>query len=77
MAVKKKLEQFFEDLERKRKILDTAMRIQTDQEFNQSEIKKLNEKYKVDMFNTYLGKAFPVEQKIRKFKKVLFSENKR
>ena len=53
------------------------MRIQTDQEFNQSEIKKLNEKYKVDMFNTYLGKAFPVEQKIRKFKKVLFTENKR
>ena len=50
------------------------MRLQTDLEFLQNELKRLNKKYYVDMFSTKLrgGKAFAVEQKIREFKKLLF-----
>lgn len=42
------------------------MRIQTDQEFKQNEIKKLNSKYNIEMSRTKLrgGKAFETEQKI-------------
>ena len=49
------------------------MRLQTDLEFLQNEIKKLNKKYNIDMFSTKLrsGKAFATEQKIREFKKLL------
>ena len=45
------------------------MRLQTDLEYLQNEIKKLNKKYTVDMFSTKLrdGKAFAAEQKIREF----------
>ena len=45
------------------------MRLQTDLEFLQTEIKKLNEKYNANMFSTKLrgGKAFSTEQKIREF----------
>ena len=45
------------------------MRLQTDLEFFQKNIKKLNEKYNVNMFSTKLrgGKAFSAEQKIREF----------
>ena len=54
------------------------MRLQTDLEFLQNKIKKLNKKYNVDMFSTKLhgGKAFAAEQKIRKFKKVLFKSKR-
>ena len=50
------------------------MRLQTDQEFQQNEIKKLNLKYNVEMFSSRVrgGKAFAAEQKIREFKKLLF-----
>ena len=50
------------------------MTLQTDLEFLQNEIKKLNKKYSLDMFSTKLrgGKAFATEQKIREFKKLLF-----
>ena len=50
------------------------MRLQTDQEFQQNEIKKINLKYNVDMFSTNIrgGKAFAAEQKIRELKKILF-----
>lgn len=50
------------------------MRLQTDQEFQQNEIKELNLKYNVEMFSSRLrsGKAFAAEQKIREFKKILF-----
>ena len=49
------------------------MRLQTDLEFQKNEIKKLNRKYKVEMFSTRVrgGKAFAAEQKIREFKKIL------
>ena len=41
------------------------MRLQTDLEFLQNEIKKLNKKYNVDIFSTKLrgGKAFAAEQR--------------
>ena len=45
------------------------MRLQTNLEFLQNEIKKLNKKYNINMFSTELrrGKAFAAEQKIRQF----------
>ena len=49
------------------------MRLQTDLEFQQNEIKKLNKKYNVEIFSTRLGggKAFAAEQNIRECKKLL------
>ena len=45
------------------------MTIQTDLEFQQNEMKRLNKKYKIEMFsgNIRSGKAFAAEQKIREF----------
>ena len=50
------------------------MRLQVDLEFQQNEIKKLNQKHNVEMFSTKTrgGKAFAAEQKIREFKKNIF-----
>ena len=49
------------------------MRLQTDLEFKQNQIKKLNNGFHVDMFHTKVrgGKAFATEQKIGQFKKIL------
>ena len=49
------------------------MRLQTDQEFNQKEIKILNEKFNVEHFNSRLneGHAMGAEQKIRELKERL------
>ena len=49
------------------------MRLQTDLEFKQNQIKKLNDEFNVEMFHTKVrgGKAFAAEQKIREFKKIL------
>ena len=46
------------------------MRLQTDQEFNQDEIKALNKKHHVEHYNTKLneGHAVAAEQKIRELK---------
>ena len=68
--LKKKMELFYQEIDSKRK---EKMRLQTDLEFQQNEIKKLNKKYNVEMFGTKLrgGKAFAAEQKIREFKKIL------
>ena len=62
----KKLRLFYEDIKRKR---TGKMRLQTDLEFKQNEIKKLNDEFNVDMFHTKIrgGKAFAAEQKIREF----------
>ena len=70
--LKKKMELFYEEVESKRK---GEMRLQTDLEFQQNEIKKLNKKYDVEMFITRVrgGKAFAAEQKIREFKKLLLN----
>ena len=69
--LKKKMELFYEEVNHKRK---EKMRLQTDLEFQQNEIKKLNKKYNIEMFSTRVrgGKAFAAEQKIREFKKLLF-----
>ena len=47
------------------------MLLQTDLEFKQNQIKKLNDEFNVEMFHTKVwgGKAFATEQKIREFKK--------
>ena len=49
------------------------MHLQTDLEFNQNQIKKLNNDINVEMFHTEVwgGKIFAAEQKIREFKKNL------
>ena len=70
-----KLELFYKEIQPKR---DGKMRLQTDQEFQQNEIKKLNVKYNVEMFSSRIrgGKAFAAEQKIREFKKILFKSKR-
>ena len=47
------------------------MCLQTDLEFKQNQIKKLNDEFNVEMFHTRVrgGKAFAAEQKIRELKK--------
>ena len=69
--LKNKMELFYEEV--KNKIKDKKMRLQTDLEFQQNDIKRLNKKYDVDIFSTKIrgGKAFAAEQKIREFKKLL------
>ena len=64
------MQTFYEKVEHKRK---ERMRVQTDLEFQQNEIKNLNKKYNVEMFSTRVrgGEAFAAEQKIREFKKLL------
>ena len=68
-----KMELFYKEIEQKRSQKE-KMRLQVDLEFQQNEIKKLNQKYNVEMFSTKIrgGKAFAAEQKIREFKKILF-----
>ena len=72
-----KLEIFYKEIETKRN-KNEKVRVQTDMEFQQNEIKKLNLKYNVEMFSTRLrgGKAFAAEQKIRELKKVIFKTKK-
>ena len=71
--VASKLEKFYQDIQHKRSD-NEKMRLQTDQEFQQNEIKKINQKYNVEMFSSNIrgGKAFAAEQKIRELKKVIF-----
>ena len=54
------------------------MRLQTDQEFQQRNIKKLNKEYHVDMYSTKLrgSKAFAAEQKICKLKELLLKSKR-
>ena len=49
------------------------MRLQTDLEFKQNQIKKLNGEFNIEMFHTRVRgeKALAAEQKIRQFKKNL------
>ena len=66
----KKLKLFYEDIGQKR---NSRMRLQTDFEFRQNQIEKLNDEFNVEMFHTKVsgGKAFAAEQKIKEFKKIL------
>ena len=68
----KKIKQFYEEIERKGDSKE-QMRIQTDLEFRQREIQKLNKKYNVLIFRTKIrrGKAFAAKQNIREFKTIL------
>ena len=68
----KKMQLFYEDIEEKRP-KNKKMRLQTDLEFQQNKIKRLNSKYNVEMFGskTRGRKAFAAEQKIRDLKKLL------
>ena len=68
-----KMELFYKEIEQKCNQKE-KMRLQVDLEFQQNEIKKLNQKCNVEMFSTKIrgGKAFAAEQKIREFKKFLF-----
>ena len=69
--LKKKTETFY-DISKKRDMNET-LRVQTDLDFQQNEITRLNAEYNVDMFCTRLkgGKAFAAEQQIRELKKLL------
>ena len=60
----------YEDIKNRR---SGRMRLQTDQEFQQLNIKKLNKVYGVDMYSTKLtgSKALAAEEKIHKLKKLL------
>ena len=66
----KKLKLFYDEIDQKR---SGKMRLQTDLEFNQNIIKKLNKEHNVEMFHTKIrgGKVFVAEQKIGKFKQIL------
>ena len=72
-----KLELFYKEIQSKRNSGEKMM-LQTDQEFQQNEIKKLNLKYNVEMFSSRVrsGKAFAAEQKIREFKRILFKSKR-
>ena len=65
-------------IEPKCKENDEKMRLQTDLEFQQTEINRLYDNYNVDMFisRDRDGKAFAAEQKIREFKKLFFKSKK-
>ena len=66
----KKLKLFYEDIMQKR---TGRMRLQTDLEFKQNQIKKLNDEFDVKMFHTKVhgAEAFAAEQHIGQFKKIL------
>ena len=61
---------FYQDIAKKR---IGRMRLQTDDKFQKTNIKKLNREYNVDKYCTNLrgGKAFAAEQKFRELKKLL------
>ena len=67
---KKKMLVFYKDIAKKSL---GKMRVQTDREFQQTAIAKLNKECEVDMYSTNLrgGKAFAAEQKIRELEKLL------
>ena len=71
----KKLKLFYDEIEPKR---NGKMILQTDLEFKQNAIKKLNKEFSVEMFQTKVrgGKAFAAEQKIRQLKKILLKSKR-
>ena len=71
----KKLKLFYDEIEPKR---NGRILLQTDLEFNQNAIKRLNKEFGVEMFHTKVrgGKAFAAEQKIREFKKILLQSKR-
>ena len=72
----RKLEFFYRDIQPKREQIakNEKVRLQTNLEFRQNEIKKLKKKYNIEMFSSRVrgGKAYAAKEKIREFKKPLF-----
>ena len=68
--LKRKLEQLYKDISKERKPYQ-EIRLQTDQEFQQDKIKRLNASNNITMFTTKIrgGKVFAAEQKIRALQK--------
>ena len=66
----KKMLIFYNDISKKR---TCTMRLQTDQKFQQTNLKKLDNESHVDMYNSNLrsGKELATEQKFRELKKLL------
>ena len=71
----KKLNLFYDEIEPKR---NGKMTLQTDLEFKQNAIKKLNQEFNVEMFHSKVrgGKVFAAEQKIRELKKILLKSKR-
>ena len=71
----RKLKLFYDEIEPKR---NGKMSLQTDLEFKQNAIKKLNNEFDVEMFHSKVrgGKAFAAEQKIRELKKILLKSKR-
>ena len=71
----KKLKLFYDEIDPKR---NGKMTLQSDLEFNQNAIKRLNKEFSVEMFHTRVrgGKAFAAEQKIREFKKIILQSKR-
>ena len=71
----RKLKLFYDETEPKR---NGKMSLQTDLEFKQNAIKKLNKEFNVEMFHSKVrgGKAFAAEQKIRELKKILLKSKR-
>ena len=71
----RKLRLFYDEIEPNG---DGKMTLQTDLEFKQNAIKKLNDEFNVEMFHSKVrgGKAFAAEQKIREFKKLLLKSKR-
>ena len=71
----KKLKLFYDEIEPKR---NGKMTLQTDLEFKQNAIKKLNNEFDVEMFHSKVrgGKAFAAEQKLRELKKILLKSKR-
>ena len=69
----RKLEFFYRDIQPKREQIakNEKVRLQTNLEFRQNEIKKLKKKYNIEMFSSRVrgGKAYAAKEKIREFKK--------
>ena len=61
-SLARKLDLFYQDIQTKREQIskNEKMRLQTDLEFRQNKIKKLNQKYNIEMFSTRVrvGKAY-------------------
>ena len=67
----KKLQLFYEEIDPKEQEENENLRLQTDLEFQQKEIKRLNNKYNVEMFSSKVrgGKAFAAESSKNFFSK--------
>ena len=70
----KKLKLFNEDVDQKR---NSRMRLQTYLEFKQNQIKKINDEFNVEMFQTKVRgrKAFAAEQKLKNLKRFYYQAN--